>query len=358
VTQESTTGWVKAYYERVRAAGDQQRIRLPQMASRIGKAYSNNPAQAFVLVDEALTLANSLQEPCWIVIFNWLRVETYLSRLMDLPAAVKTSTEAVVAFRKPEFQNCPALEKLYQSLLTAYIYIDPYGYRDKIRDALDFLEQNFTLDPDTQYDLKIRRMLVALACEEYETAHQIGLEALAMFSEQLDAYLMLAYTEHYRHNLREALTYTQLGEQCKRVPGIKGELDLVQLLGYQAYYLLKLGEADAAEAVRVHAYRLIDRVQSEPFFSFYEAMSGYYEEKGNLERAIALCYTLLESAEKSGSIYGVCGGHVLLCRLLGKNGQSFDAALADAHESFERLIDPTPLLKKLERIENGDYSPD
>jgi hypothetical protein len=358
VTQDRTIDWMNAYYDRALAAGDQQRLRLPQMTRRILNAYSNNPGQAFVLIDEALTLAKNLQEPCWTVIFNTMRVDTYVFRMFDLPAGLRAATEAVVALRKPEYQHCAGLVKIYDSLLTAYLYIDPYGYRDKILDALDFMETSFDLDPATRGDVKLRRLAVALACEDYETAFQYGLEALSISGDQLDNYLMLSYTAHQRHDLQAALTYTQLGEKCHRAPGAKGDLDLVQLLGYQAFYLLRLGEIEAAEDVRLHAYRLLDKVQSEPYFTFYEAMSGYYEVKGDLERAIGICHDFIHAAERHGSTYANSTGHVLLCRLSGKAGKPLDAALVDAREAFKRLIDPSLLLKKLERIENGDYSPD
>ena len=195
-----------------------------------------------------------------------------------------------------------------------------------------------------------------LGREDYESARQFGLEALHIGGDDIDTYLMLAFTAFCQHDPHLALEYIQLAQTCSRNPGIKGDIDLAQLLGYQAAILVKLGDMEAADAVKNRAYVLLDKTQSEPFFSFYEAISWYYEAKGELEQAIRMSRKLIEESEAHGSIYGGCAGRVLWCRLIGKAGQPLEAALAETRESFKKLIDPSLLLKKVERIENGDYS--
>lgn len=192
-------------------------------------------------------------------------------------------------------------------------------------------------------------------------AYKYGLDSLAIASNDnsrlVTSYTMLAETAHHRHDLHSVLEYAQSGEALVRDVEHR-KIELIQLLGYQAVYLLKLGETSTADALYQRALLLLNELGSAPYYTFYECQAAYHEIKEDLSAAIDACRQLIEAAKGTGSIYAVCFAQLHLCRLLGKAMQPMEDTVADARESFEQLIDPSPLIKKLEQVEQGDFSVD
>jgi hypothetical protein len=362
MSESRISEWANQFYMKAKAAGDQERVRLAELAPRILQVNrQNNPQQALKLLDEAERMARALDEPCWFVVFNWMRGEVYVHSLIDMKTAVRVISEAIVEVRKPAYQGCIGIQNLYTVLLTAYIYTDPFGYGQKITDALDFIENNFDSDQTERHSIAIHRVLVELARENYEAANQYALDSLAIAGNDAflspTSYLMLAEVAHYRQDLHTALEYAHSGEALLHdVEHRKAEL--IQQLGYQMVYLIKLGQISAADAAYQRVHQLTNELEREPYYTLYECRAGYHEYKGELSLAIADSRAFIEAAERSGGIYSGCAGRVHLCRLLGKASESMDIALAEAWQSFNQLIDATPLKRKLEQIEQGDFSGD
>lgn len=361
MSQSQVFEWTKRFYEQARNANDQERLRLAQFGPRIIQANRENPQQALALIDEAERLAFVLKEHCWYPILSWLRGEVYVHTLLDMPTSIRVLSEAIVRMSQPVYRGCVGIQNVYIVLLTAYIYTDPFGYAEKISKALDFLENSFENDQLEQHMIAVRRTLVELGRENYDAAQKYALDSLRISANEslllAESYTMLAETAHHRHDLQAALEYAQAGEVLLRDVEHR-KMEYIQLLGYEAVYTLKLGNESAADALYQRMLLLVNELGSEPYYTFYECQAAYHEIKGEVSAAIDACQQIIEGAKRIGSIYADCVGHLHLSRLFGKAGLPTVDAIANARVSFEQLIDPSPLIKKLEQIEGGDFSAD
>lgn len=348
--------WIQSFYDEAKAAGDRPRVQLALQAVSALETVKSDPRQADALLKIAQDMAEKIQEKCWLVVLAYFRADLHTRRLSDLPGAVRIAAQMVVEARKPEYAHCPWHAELVLALLMAYLYIDPVGYAPQIEDSLRYVEENFELNAERQHEFYMQRTLLEFVRENYEAAKQIALQALAHAGNTrfmlCDVYVMIAEVMYRLKDYQSALMYTQLGIQLDRGIG------LVQFLGYQAVYLLKLGEVEAAEASWRRAQMEAQRLPVEPYFTFYEAISIYHELSGELEEAITACRRLIQATVKTGSIYAECEARNLLCRLLGKAGQPFEQEAEAVRTATRQLVDPRPVLRKLDRVLQGDYSDD
>jgi hypothetical protein len=352
--------WINAFYARARENDDRERLDLCYQFQAVLNSRKVDLQTAENHLDQLYLRAEHLSEKCWMMIVEGMRIEFYIIDKIDLLTAVKIGVRAAVEARKPEYDNCPTRDLIYMGLLTAYMYVDPVGYADSVREAIAYIERELNPDLFIQIGLKIRLSILEMVCENLDLAQQIGYEALALTADypsaQADVYVALCEIMHRRGELQLALQYAQLGEQYWKQKIEILDVFRIQYIGYQMVYLRKLGDGTAARELFDLLQNSVGLLPGEPFYTFYESMVHYHQTNGELDKAITSCRRLIEASQKIGSLYAACESRVHLCRLLGKAERSFDDELANARVSVQALIAPSKLLAQLDRIAQGDYS--
>ena len=110
------------------------------LTTRATSSGSADPDQAYRLFHEGQQLAQNLHEP-WLVLFfeEWcgtalLHFKRDYRNVLDL--VVRSALEA----RKPQYAQYPGRLGVFDNLIAAYLGIDPAGYAEPVRQAMDYLD--------------------------------------------------------------------------------------------------------------------------------------------------------------------------------------------------------------------------
>ena len=85
-------------------------------------------------------------------------------------------------------------------------------------------------------------------------------------------------------------------------------------------------------------------------------MCRFHELAGESDKAWELRERQFTEIEGKGFFHGEVWVRILRCRLLGRMGQPLEAELAETYKSIENLLKPESFIKKIKRIESGNYS--
>lgn len=350
--------WFDAAEQAAIIAGDTDRQQLAKLHHRFWVHAETAPDYALLLTDQAIHLAQRLQEPCWEVFHGYWRTELLLFYMNRMADALDSAVEQVTLVQKPAYKACPVATDIYRILMDAYVFIDPISHREKILQTIHHMEDNMDMDEDTRRLVFSRRVELADAQEHYTEAIRYARELLAMSQSdayrQTHAYRMLAHSSYRAGDLDATLNYARAMERTARIRDIKGSIAMAY--AWQAYLLRRQGQEDRAQILYQQAIQQRNRLGGKAGTDFYDALCNYHETAGDYDSAIACRQQHLSNLADSGAYYDEAIGHLAYCRLLGRAGRTLTDALAAAQAHAAHLTDSGWYQKKLAQIKDGDYA--
>jgi hypothetical protein len=308
---------------------------------------------------DGLQRAQRAKLPCWELFFEYWACEVLIYHMVDRQTALDKTVRLAARAHQPQYSQCPVLGRVYFILADIYVEVDVYGYEDKIRDALDGLEEVVPMDIDTHMRVMHVRAYFDYAFQNYDEAEKKVQEYMPLAQDernshrQHDAYRLLRRIAYVRGNFHLALSYGLRSEQHGDLMGFQQGVAEERM--WQGIFHILLGnEAEAHHRFqagmghyKIHHF--------EPWLGYYDAQCAYLEYKGDAEQALKLRYKQLEQVNMRTSIFNEGQTHVELCRLLGRIGQPVDEALKAAKAVSKRMRKPAFYLKQLQQIEAGQY---
>jgi hypothetical protein len=350
--------WIHEFERRARAAGDRERLRLVRIDDEAYSYRETDPAKALALFDEGKRLAQRLGESWWVLYYERWHVHALLHFQRDyrhvLDLAVRNTLEA----RKPLYDNFPQRISIHEDLVSAYIGIDPDGYAEPIRAALDYLEAQAPPSLECRLHLLGLRREFALQRGRLDEAHEAARRSLAVIAERprhstAEHYAVFVYSGlcvvHFGRGewaeLREA---AGLGEEVGRRVGHK--LELSEFLLWQALLARRAGDEDRARLLCVRATGQVGRLRMPPDAPYYDALCTYHELGGRPEAALAVRDRELAAIRDQGRLAYEFRCRLKRCRLLARLGRPLGGEVAAARAAAERLRNPAPRLAELDGI--------
>jgi hypothetical protein len=245
---------------------------------------------------------------------------------------------------------------VYFVVADIYYAIDFYSYQDKIREMLDYLQDEVPMDEDT--DLRARHMRAEFEMEfdHYDKAqalvHAYLPQAVGNDFRMRSGYNLLRRVAYANGHVTLALEYSQQTESYAHRTQSQGIIASQKL--WQAVYHKRLGQDTLARICQMNGIELHERYALPRWPSYYDALSEYAELNGEVERALTLRETQLEDMKNHHSVYNESMAHLDLCRLLGRLNKPLEAELAAARALAERMTQPALYLERLQLIEKGD----
>lgn len=351
-------GWIDDYYRNALMKGDTQRMRLATMHYDAWRQFEHNPDAALAVLDEGMSLADSLSEPWWRIYYTYWRTEAFVFYLGDLNKGLDNAVRTAVEVRKPEYERFPALGRVYRVLLDSYVFRDPVGYEDKINETIHTMEHDIPLDLDTRCLLQARRAQMANVLEHYKEAEQNALVYLEMSQHSafrmMHAYEILADLAYNRHDYDKALAYAiEMDEQSRQSRKKSGTV-----VSYEVRATIARIRGNEEEARKFYRQKLAHEASlgtKRGNFS-YDLMCNFHELAGESDKSWALRERQLSEVEGKGFFHGEVLIRLARCRLLGRMGQPLEDEFKATHAAIENLLKPELFVKKMQRIEGGDYS--
>jgi hypothetical protein len=359
----SVWDWVHEFASTAQATGDEERMRLvdlQQQAFQHGKA---NPELMLAALEEGRALAQRLDEPWWVLLFDHWRLQCYMHYLLDYRPATELAVRATLEARKPPYAQLPQRICLHDDLINTYLGVDPLGHADAIRKALDFMEREVSEDVECRYCLQNRRRDFALERDRLEEAEECSRQQLAMaegdFSSSTgDHHSVFACSGLCEVALRredwESLReWAEVGEGLAR--RVQDHLYLATFLLLQALLARRDGDQKQAASLYRQGLGRRDRVQALPGFFYYDALCAYHEAGGQPDKALQARLQQLSETSGKGRLHDECKCRVKVCRLLAQLGRPVEEGLAAAREAARQLRNPQPFLDQLDEIERGEW---
>ncbi len=351
-------GWIDNFYRDAIFNGDSQRMRLATMHYDAWKLFESDPDQALSILDEGMRLAEDLGELWWRIYYTYWRTEAFVFYIGDLNKGLDNAVRTAVEIRKPEYQGFPGTGRAYRVLLDSYVFRDPIGYEDKINETIHTMEHDIPLDLDTRCLLQARRSQMANILEQYDRAQEEALIYLNMCEHSafrlMHAYEILCDLAYRCEDYYQAIGYAmEMDEQSRRCRKKSGTV-----VSYEIRATLARIRGNEGDALKFYRQKLAHEASlgtKRGSFS-YDLMCRFHELAGDVDKAWALRERQFTEIEGKGFFHAEVWVRILRCRLLGRMGKPVEEELSETYKSIENLLKPESFIKKIKRIESGDYS--
>ena len=351
-------GWIENFYRHAILTADSNRMRLATMHYDAWKLFEDNPDSALALLDEGMMLAQQLNESWWYIYYKYWRTEAYVFYVGDLNKGLDNAVRTAVEITKPEYERFPGVGRVYRVLLDSYVFRDPIGYEDKINETIRTMEHDIPLDLDTRCLLQARRAQMANILEDYDGAEDKAQIYLNMCEHSafrlMHAYEILCDFAFRRKDYDKAVAYAiEMDEQSRRSKKKSGTV-----VSYEVRATIARIRGDEENALKFYRQKLAHEASlgtKRGSFS-YDLICQFHEWAGATDKAWALRERQFTEIEGKGFFYGEAWARILRCRLLGRMGQPLEQEIDATRNAIGNLLKPESLLKKLKRIESGDFS--
>ena len=330
---------------------------LPRLFHEAWDRNETDPQECNSRLLTARKLAETLDEPWWVLFFDYWRCILLWARLDDLHTAQRLGIQMTVDAKKPLYERHPLVPRIYNQLVSIFTYVDPIGYQNRIIELMSYLENDIEIDEDIEYLLLANRANLYFALDDVETARLWALKSLNRINHRAyyaaSAYSKLALYSYIQKDHEMLARYIDEGEESAREVGRK--LIICEMLAWRA--LLAHMENDMPAAQRYYALAISNRqrIGTTPTFTYHDIMCDYLEREGMSDKARELRNQQLETLKPSGLVHELCDCHLMRCRLLGRMGILEEKDIADAKLVASELLKPERYLEKISQIEAQNY---
>ncbi|HKI36836.1 MAG TPA: hypothetical protein VKA46_33600 [Gemmataceae bacterium] len=353
----SAANWFQDFERDARERHDTERLRLIQYGYQGYQLREKDPDQAFLLFSEARQLALRLGEPWMALFYDERRVTALLHFKRDYRNVLDLAVQAALEVRKPQYATYPDRFSIFDGLIAAYLGIDPAGYADAVRQAMDYLDQEVPREPDShRYLLLARRRIFCLELDRFDEAFEWAMKEMALADGDRDrhradhflvfVYCALCQIAAARADWDNLADWSETGDAVTRRVG--HQVELAELLAWRAAVTRKQGEEDKALRLARSAGSRQKAQRMPPSRGFYEGLCLYHELGGDLANMLAVRDRELKDVSGWGRLLSEARCRVNRCQLLRRMGQPLETELAAAREAVSKLREPAPLLAQLD----------
>jgi hypothetical protein len=346
--------WVQEFRQEASDRGDEERLRMSLLLSQASPFFERDPDQALHILEEGRHLAQTLNEPRWVLFFTHWKLQVLFYYKRDYRAVLDTAVQATVTVSAPAFADFPQRLCLQEDLITACLKIDPLGHEDQIEQALAYMQREVTPDMECRHCVLSCRSEFDLACGRPGPAQETAARAVALAEEYRDehqlsnAYMNLCGAAFAAGDFDNLGGWAEAGEEAAR-RGVR-KSNLVLFLMWQAVARLRQGDKEAGRRLARTAVAQRLRLASQPDEGYYDALCAYHVLEGEVEKALKARERQLEAIADTGQLDQECRAHIERCRLLTLLGRRTDADLDAARTAARKLQKPEKYLAAIEQV--------
>lgn len=356
--REPLWSWIDDFYWRAIHHGDAQRQRLAQQHYTAWQLMESQPEQALTLLNDGIALANQLEENWWALFYDYWRTEAWVFYLRNLNQGLDNAVRCAVECHKPLYDEFPGRARVYRVLVDAYVFRDPIGYEDKIREILRMMHDDMPLDSDTRLLLQARyaqldAIFGNLAGAIDKTQAYLNASQHSDF-RMMHAYDMLCYYAYLSGDLDLAEAYSENVEACSRKCGRKS--------GVMASFLFRAlkhriqGNESSARSFYARYTAARQHLSMKRTAVGYDLLCKYHELGGDTATALALRDEQLTELADKGYYHDEAWCHLRRLQLLNRMGRPLHDELEATEAAIARLLKPERFTQAMQRIAAGDTS--
>jgi len=343
--------WMQRFAQDALKNNDQQRLQLVSFAQQGDIIRESQPEVAYQVYQTGRELAESLAEPCWVMFFAHRMAHVCIFELEDLDRAISHVTRDYVLSAKDEYIHCPINPAIRLNLVETYLYYDPVGYADKIKEVVSYLRDTESADDYKRLQLDDFMAQLHLKLNKLDTALEYALRTLD------DGYGYLTLTRIYweRGEYDKALDISRIRLQASRF----SRFMLADSQAWVSAMLMRThGDKDLAHTLHQQAVRQVSNINFVPNSTLFDALAEYHEAGENLDKALTIRDAQLSQQNTVAGPEEVIIVRLRRARLLGRMGEEdkLKAQLADIRGHLSKFKQPEHYENLLRLIEEGFYS--
>jgi hypothetical protein len=341
-----------------RAAEDEERLWMAHLHDQGFTLQETDPDGALAAFAEGRAIAARLNEPWWVLFYDVWRVIGLLAYKQDFRDVLDLAVHCAVEIRKPQYAGHPWRFATYNNLVNAYIGIDPLGYEEAIRQALDYLDAEVPPGPnDDRYVMLGKKRIFLREIGRWDEAYRVALGHLDLVASDPDDtgwYAVsvsadLCWLCWRRGDWDGVAAYAVATEEVTRRVQQSQE-ELAEAMLWQAVLARRAGDEEAGRRLRRRAAACVGRLGAPPSVEYFDGLALYHELGDSLTAALKVRERELETVSGRGRLAAECRAHVKRCRLLGRLGRLRDEDLDAARAAAARLRRPQTYLAEIDEI--------
>jgi hypothetical protein len=338
-----------------RKAGDPERLRLVELYEEAGRYRETHVEQRLAILTHCRDEAGRLNEPWWVLFFEYWRLDTVTSSQHDFARALPLAMELIVRFNSPEGRAHPYHIGLLTQVLYTYSKIDPLGYRDELERGFEYLDGQISSGPGTErFVLDFRRTEYLSVVERWSEAHELAHCSLALANSCANVWhgawaLFLLCRACHALDLRDelashALYMVELSQKSNSLKRTLADAWLWRAVSQQS----RGDEISASSSFHKGMRHLKDLDRHDEISA--DPTAAYYELRGDWKAALGVRDRELADVTTRGMLHRSCLVQIERCRLLSRAGELTASDLSKAREAAALLRHPDWYLGKLTRI--------
>lgn len=343
--------WMKQFADEALKNNDQQRLQLIYFAQQGDFVRTSNPEIAYQIYQLGRTTAEQLPEPCWVLYFAQHMAHVCIFELENLDRAMDLVARDYVLSTQDAYIHCPINSAVRVNLVETYLYYDPIGYADTIKEVVEYLRQTDVDETHSQLQLDDFMAQLHLKLNQLDQALDYALRTLN------DGYGYLTLTRIYweRGDYQKALEISEAREQ----DSLSSPYMLADSWAWIAAMLVKTsGDTVRANRLYKRAVYQTSRINFVPNSTLFDAFADYHEASGRPEEALKVRDEQLVMQNTVAGPEEVIIVRLRRARLLGRMNKidAMQQQIADIKSHLHKFKQPEHYEQLLELLDDGFYS--
>jgi hypothetical protein len=327
--------WIWEWTMQAQEDGDFEKLRLPAFLEQAESYSSEEPDARLALYERGRELAAQMQEPWWVVLFEYWKCETLLYYKHDPEAALQLAARLVVETRKPQYAALPERVGLSLNFIAAYSKIDPIGYQKPIWDAIEAGQDDWAIYEgyhQVYWQLRTRFLTAIDNPEALDAAwdhYQVSWQFHANTGDSSAHYVIYALADLLpalwlfdRESAR--LQTAEMAELGRELSPLSDNDRLVAVFTMWSALGARF-EGDEEEAARFYRRAFEKQANlSVPRNAIYFAALAFHEAGGEWDRMLAVCEEAIEVAIAHKLRFETATLRWRKCEILKRMGRGWD----------------------------------
>lgn len=349
------------YHRRVEAwrkAGATEQLRMIAYYGKVWGQQETNPEAGFNIITQCRNEAQRLNEPWWVLYFEYQRLATLTASMHDFGRALPLAQELMVKFAAPEGRAHSEYDSLYTSVLYTFLSIDPIGYRDELERGFAYLDSRIPREPiQDRFIFDFRRAEYLDDSERREESYDIVMKSFA----STDCYpdpanrpwhkawhlFLICPLCHSLGRMEELAVQSRAMEEYARKFNTLKRVLAAALIWQATTFRVSGDQTESARAFHegmryLSNLAIKDEVCADP-------IAAYYEAGGEWKEVVAVREKELVEVERKGMLHRACRILIDRCRLLSLAGSLTPADVERARQAAAKLRTPEWHLERLEK---------
>jgi hypothetical protein len=334
-------------------AGDVERLQLVQMYEDVLQHRESDPEYQFTVLTQARDEARRLNEPWWILYFDYWRLSTLTADMHDFTRALPLAMELMVRVARPENVQHPYAFTIQMDVLYTYVQVDPFGHREELERGFAYLDKQISREPPSdRFVFNFRWIEYLQQTQRWREAFNFAREHQSLVDRGGSRAWPLCWCLFLLCNICDALGLAdELMEYAEEmVERSTGDSRLKRTLAsgwiWRAVIHRTRGEERTASRAFHTGMRHLQNLSSAAEICA-DALVGYYTLGGDTKAALSIRDRELVAIAKKGMNHRSAVLHLERCKLLNQMGKLTSSDLDDARNAAAKLLHPEEYLQML-----------